>query len=84
MKRCRKALISPGFAEKRRLGQGEEHDFFASYGADVVMQAQHLDAGGLLDHRFHDRPRRFDEMGPDLFEQVPPLLGRQRHRDDCR
>ena len=24
------------------------------------------------------RPRRFDQLGPDLFEQVPPLLGRER------
>jgi hypothetical protein len=48
------------FAEKRRLGQGEEHHFFARKGADVVVHAQHLDAGDLLDHRLHDRPRRFD------------------------
>ena len=59
-------------------GQGEEHDLFAGHGADVVVQAQHLDAGDLLDHRFQDRPRRFDQLGPDFFEQVPPLLGRQR------
>ena len=47
-------------------------------GADVVVQGQHLDAGDLLDHRFHDRPGRFDQMGPHLLEQVPPLLGRKR------
>jgi hypothetical protein len=66
------------FAEERRLGQSEEQDFFAGYCADVVVQAQHLGAGDLLHHRFHDRPRRFDQMGPDLFEQVPPLVRRQR------
>jgi hypothetical protein len=44
----------------------------------AVVQVHHLDAGDLLDHGFHDRPRRFGQMGPYLFEQVPPLLGRQR------
>ena len=43
-----------------------------------MVQGQHLDAGDLLDHRFHDRPGRFDQMGPHLLEQVPPLLGRKR------
>ena len=43
-----------------------------------MVQAQHLDAGDFLDHRLHDRPRRFDQLRPDLFEQVPLLLGRQR------
>ena len=32
----------PVFAELRRLGQREEHDFFAGHGADVVVQAQVL------------------------------------------
>ena len=43
-----------------------------------MVQAQRLDAGDLLDHRFHERPGRFDEMGPHLFEQVPPLVRRER------
>jgi hypothetical protein len=34
-----KALILLGFPEWRRRRQGEEHDFFTSYGADVVVQA---------------------------------------------
>ena len=37
-----------------------------------------LDAGDLLDHRLQERPRRLDQMGPHLLEQVPPLLGRER------
>ena len=37
-----------------------------------------LIAGDLLDHCLHEWPRRFDQMGPHLFEQVPPLLGRER------
>ena len=53
-------------------------NLFSGHGADVVVQAQHLDARDLLDHCFHDRPRRFDQMGPYLFEQVPPLLGDER------
>ena len=67
-----------GFADLRRVNQGEEHDLFAGHGADVMVQAEHFDAGDLLDHRLHQRPRRFEEMGPDLLEQVPPLLGRER------
>jgi RNA polymerase sigma factor (sigma-70 family) len=66
------------FAVLRRLGQREEHNLLAGYGADVVVHAQHLHAGNLMDHRFHDRPRRFDQVSPDLFEQVPPLLGGER------
>ena len=43
-----------------------------------MVQAHHLDTGDLLNHRLHERPRRLDQMGPHLFEQVPPLLGRER------
>ena len=66
------------FAELRRFGQGEEHDLFAGDGADVVVQAHDLDAGDFLDHRLQERPRRFEQMGAYLFEQVSPLLGRER------
>ena len=31
-----------------------------------------------MDHCFHDRPRRLDQKGPNLFEQLPPLVGRER------
>ena len=65
-------------AANGRLGQGEDNERLSGHGADVVVQAQDPGAGGLLDHRFHDRPRRFDQMGPDLLEQVPSLLGRER------
>ncbi len=67
-----------GFPEERRFHQGEEHDLFTGDGADVVVQTQHLDAGDLLDHRFHEGPGRFEQVGPDLFEQVPAFLGRER------
>ena len=72
------ALFFLGVAVKRRLGQGEENDFLAGCGADVVVQAQHLAAGDLLDHRFHDRPRRLDQVRAYLFEQVSALLDRER------
>jgi hypothetical protein len=36
------------FAERSRPGQREEYDLFARDGADVVMQAQHLDACDFL------------------------------------
>src|SRR5579871_1040125 len=71
------ALFLLRFAERRRLGQGEEQDLFAGAGADVVVQAHHLGAGGLLHQRLHDGPRRLDQMGAYLLEQVPPLLGRE-------
>ena len=43
-----------------------------------MVQAQHLDAGDLLDHRFQDWAGRFNQMGPYFFQQVPPLFGRKR------
>jgi hypothetical protein len=42
------------------------------------MQAQYLDPGHLLHHCLHHGPRRFDQMGPHLFEQVPPLFDGER------
>ncbi len=44
-----------GFAESRRFGQREQHDFFASHRADVMVQAQDSGACDLLDHGFKDR-----------------------------
>ena len=67
-----------GFADLRRVNQGEEHDLFTGHGTDVMVHAEHPDAGDLLDHRLHQRPRGLEEMGPDLLEQVPALLGRER------
>ena len=52
------------------LGQGEEHDLFAGDRADVMVQTYDFGAGDLLDHGLHDRPGRFDQMRPHLFEQV--------------
>lgn len=40
-----RTLLLPCFVENRRLGQGQEHDFLAGDGANVVMQGQHLGAG---------------------------------------
>jgi len=45
-------LFSFCFAEMGRLGQGEEHDFFARHRADVMVKAEHFGAGNVLDHRF--------------------------------
>jgi hypothetical protein len=36
-------------AVRGRLGQGQDHERFAGHGADVVVQAHHVDAGDLLD-----------------------------------
>jgi PAS domain S-box-containing protein len=40
-----------------------------------VVQGHCFHAGDAVDHRFQDRPRGFDQLSPDLFEQVPALLG---------
>jgi hypothetical protein len=61
-----------------RLGEGEHDDFFTGDGADVVVQALDLDAGDVLDHRLEQRPRRLEQVGSYLLEQVPPVLGRER------
>jgi hypothetical protein len=64
--------------EIRQLSQREENDLLASDGADVMVQAQHLNASDLLDYRFQDRTGGFDQMGAYLLEQFPPFLGRKR------
>ena len=66
------------FAEIRRLDKGEYNDLLTGDGTDVVVQAQDLDASDLLDHRLHDWPGHFEQVGPRLLEQIPPLLGRKR------
>ena len=60
-------------ADNRRLGKGKENDLLAGCGADIMVQGQHLDAGDLLDHRFHDRTGRFDQMGLALASTGPAL-----------
>jgi len=66
-----------GLSEKRGPGQDKDHDLFADGGADVVVQAQHLDAGGLLDQGLHGRPRGLDQMSPHLLQEVSALLARE-------
>src|SRR6185312_3161444 len=66
-------LPLPRLADGYRLGEGEHDEFFTGDGADVVVQAQHRHPGDILDHRFQDRPRRFDEMGPNLLGV--PIVG---------
>ena len=63
------------------LDQGEEQDLFSGHGAEIVVQAQHLDARNFPNRCCHNRPRRFDQMRPYLLEQVPPLLVGER-RDE--
>ena len=58
--------------------EGEENHLLASCGADVMMHGYDLDAGDLVDHSFQDRTGRFNQMGPYLLEQVPPLFGGKR------
>lgn len=67
-----------GFAETGGRGQREKHDFFTGAGADIVMQTDHADTGGRLNHRFHERPCQLNQLGADFLEQIPPLLGLKR------
>ena len=62
------ALFLLGFAAARRIGQREDDDLLGRYGADIVVQADHFDSSDVIDHGFHQRPRRFDQLRPDLFE----------------
>jgi hypothetical protein len=71
-------LPLPYLADGHWPGEGEQYDFLTRGGADVVVQAQDFDAGDVLDHRFQERPRRLEQMGPHLLEQVSSLLGWQR------
>ena len=64
----RRGLLSPCFAKKRRLGQRENYDFFSGHRTDVMVEAQHFHAGDFLDHRVHERPRRFNQLNPHLLE----------------
>src|SRR5438270_12980297 len=60
------------------LFESDNDDLFTGNRAEIVVQAPHLDARGLLNHLVQDRSRRFNEMGSDLFDQVPAFLGRKR------
>jgi len=75
--RSRVKLSFLRLAKRGGLGQRQDNERFAGHGADVVVQAHHLGAGGLLDQRLHNGPRRLQQVGPYLLEQVPPLLGRE-------
>ena len=70
--------VSLGFTEIRRLGKSEKNHLLASHGADVMVHGHNLDASDLLDHRLHDWTGRFNQMGPNLLQQVPPLFGGKR------
>ena len=72
----RATATSSAFREYWRFCQGKDHDFFSRGRADVVVQADHFDAGDFLDHLLHHRPRRFDQVRPYLLEQIPALSRR--------
>jgi hypothetical protein len=70
----REILHPLDLAEDRGVGQGKDHNLFAGGGADVVVQAQHLDAGDPLDQGFQGGLRRLDQMAPHLLQEVATLL----------
>ena len=43
-----------------------------------MVHGHDLYSGDLLDHRLHDWPGRFNQMGPNLLQQVPPPFGWKR------
>ena len=71
-------LFLLGLTAHGGLVQGEEHDLLAGNRADIVVQGPHFDARRFFDHRIHQGPCCFDQMGPNLLEQISPLLGWQR------
>ena len=73
-----RGLFPLGLTEDGRLVQGEENDLLAGDRTDIVVQGPHLGARDIFDHRFHDRPCCFDQMRPNLLEQISSLLGWQR------
>lgn len=72
------SLLFSDLTEERHFHEREKYDLFAGGRTDIVMQADCFDARDFLDERFQDRPRGFDELGPDLLEQVSSPLGRKR------
>lgn len=70
--------ISSCFSDVGRLGEGEENDFLAGDGAEVVVHRHDLDVGDPLDHRLNKWTGGFDQMGPDLLQQVAALFGGKR------
>ena len=71
-------LFLLGAAENWRFSKGKENNLLAGFGADIMVQGQHLNAGDVLDHRFHDGTGRFYQLGSHLFQEIPPLLGLER------
>ena len=59
---CLERLLLFGLTEQMTR-PSEENELLAGDGADVVVHAQHLDAGDFLDHHFEERMGRFDQMG---------------------
>ena len=55
---------------KKDACKGEHHDFFAGYGAYVVMQTDHLDARNIGNQSVHQRLCSFDQMAADIFDKV--------------
>jgi hypothetical protein len=70
-------LFPLGLTENGRLVQGKKHDFLAGNRANIVVQGPHLGARDFFDHGFHDGSCCFDQMGPNLLEQISSLLGWQ-------
>ena len=67
-------LFLSGFPEIRQLGQGEENDLLAGDGADVMMHAQHLDAGDLTGPSLPGPSVRFQSDGSALLSASPVPL----------
>ena len=64
-------LLPVRLAISGRLFERKNDDFFPRAGTDIVVQASRLNAGDIVNHPLQSWTRRLDELGPNLFQQVP-------------
>jgi hypothetical protein len=69
------SLIEPN---RGGLCEREDDYLFAGDGADVVVKTDDFDAGDTFDHTFEEGACGFDELSPDLFQEIAALVGRHR------
>jgi len=65
-----------GVADYWMLVEGEDDDFFAADGADVVVETDDASVGDGSNEGFELRAGRFQELGADLLEEVAALFRR--------
>ena len=61
-----------------RLFERKNDDFFTRVGTDIVVQAANLDFSDIANQCLQSWTSRFDQLGPNLFQQVSPFLCGER------